>query len=873
MKYRRPQKRDQRPNRPPRIRRLSTGYAFVSYASKDWPTVSKLVAGLQGGGVWVDKRNVELGDALPEKIESGIAGAASFILVLSNASLESHWVKYESHMATIRHLEDANFRIVVLKIDECAVPLRFRPFLYADLTKDPGAIAAVVEAASSKEGPASLYRRHFVNRSEEFGKIELHVADPDLSIICLHGFYGIGKRTLAEESIRRTWQSPKIAVLELSPAHRGARLAAALSAMAGLPVPPDGAPPERVRLASLLAIETLVAKNQILIIDQLEKLLDDEGRPHADVLSVIEHAAALPGTSRVPCYVLSRRLPKFPVAIALRVGFVRVGGRDTKHVVTILESEATRIARAPFKPSTSLERLAEHLFGYPLAGRLAAPLIVKYSPEYLLDNLVHITSLRRDIAESILASTAFSERQLRILQISAVCDGALSVGDFSSISGVSSDLVVADIDVLADHNLLEAEGSLVRLHRLVSDFYWKQARSAPDFRALVSRIADHAQDMLKREAPNTVRFVNWLATACRTLFLSDRAADARRLRKDFSGELKTAAIELYQRGEYHLSLKYCETFLEQEPEDFEIRLHRARNLSRVERHDESLSAIDDMIKGTTSSFRLNRLHFARGRVFWETRKPDGARTEYLKALELAPNSLPALQGVAEVLLTQGHIDDASGFVERALKVSPMDSFALSMKADIYWRRGKVHEAVDTMSVVVKAQPENPTFLFRLGRFLQQSGMLDEACKWFQRAKDADQSFLDPRLSLASTAIDLGKLNEAKAEIDSLRVRVSAAKRFVLDEIEPKYCLALGEVDTAADLALKAPKLPPQRIHSEPHGQGGGCKGGTGDRRGHEYNGQITQRRRRATAARRAKRRSAERGTCEPTWRAPSHRRR
>jgi len=174
-----------------------------------------------------------------------------------------------------------------------------------------------------------------------------------------------------------------------------------------------------------------------------------------------------------------------------------------------------------------------------------------------------------------------------------------------------------------------------------------------------------------------------------------------------------------------------------------------------------------------------------------------------KALALAPNSLPALQGVAEVLLTQGQIDDAWGFVERALKVSPMDSFSLSMKAEIYWRRGQVYEAVDTMMVVVKAQPKNATFLFRLGRFLQQSDMLDEAYKYFQQAKEADQSFIDPRLSLASTAIDLGKLGEAKAEIDSLRGKVSADKRFVLDEIEAKYHLACGEVDTAADLALSA----------------------------------------------------------------------
>ncbi len=473
-------------------------------------------------------------------------------------------------------------------------------------------------------------------------------------------------------------------------------------------------------------------------------------------------------------------------------------------MVTILENEGSRISRTSFRAGPSIRPLAEHLFGYPLAGRLAAPLIVKYPPEYLLENLGHITSLRRDIADAILANTQFSDTQLRILQILAICDGPLSVSDLASIVGALPDSVVEDIDVLADHNLLEAEASRVKLHPLISDFYWKQARAAPDFRRLVSSIADHAQAVLKQEKPDTVRFVNWLATGCRSLFLSDRAAEARRLRSDFSGELKLAAIELYQRGDYELSLKYCEAFLADDAEDFEINFHRARNLSRVGRHEESLKAIDKLLEGSTGPFRQARLHFARGRVFWETRKPDTARVEFLKALEVVPNFLPALQGVSEALLTQGHIDDASGFIERALKVSPMDSFSLSMKADIFWKRGQVQQAVDTMTVVVRSQPENPTFLFRLGRFLQQSGMLEEAYDYFRRAKAGDQSFFDPLLSLASTAIDLGKLAEAKAEIEDLKKKkVPAEKRFVLEEIEAKYHLALGEIDVASDLAARA----------------------------------------------------------------------
>jgi tetratricopeptide (TPR) repeat protein len=452
-------------------------------------------------------------------------------------------------------------------------------------------------------------------------------------------------------------------------------------------------PKPEIHRACLLAAETLVEKNHVLIFDHFELLLDGDGKPHADVLLVVDHIASLSGTSKVPCYLLSRRVPKLSVAIGLKTGFVRVNGIDTTHIVTILESEASRISRHPFKSNTAQRSLAEHLFGYPLAGRLAAPLVVKYSPEFLLENLLHITSLKRDIAEAILANTGFSDTQARLLQILAICDGSLSVVDLAAVSGIPADAVVGDIDILADHNLLDADGSLVRLHPLVSDFYWKQARGARDFRSLVSRIADYAQQILKNERPDTVKFVSWLSTACRALFLSDRGAEATKLRRDFTGELKLAAIELYQRGDYGISLRYCDEFLAQEPDDFEVNFHRARNLSRVGKHDESLKVIDRLLEITKSRFQRARLHFARGRVFWETRNGDLARAEFLKAIEINPSSLPALQGVSEVLLTQGRIDDASGFIERALKISPMDSFSLSMKADIYWRRGEVKNAV------------------------------------------------------------------------------------------------------------------------------------------------------------------------------------
>lgn len=190
-------------------------------------------------------------------------------------------------------------------------------------------------------------------------------------------------------------------------------------------------------------------------------------------------------------------------------------------------------------------------------------------------------------------------------------------------------------------------------------------------------------------------------------------------------------------------------------------------------------------------------------TFLEMRKHDAARESFLKALQYRLEYLPALQGISELLLREAKIDDAAGFVERMLEISPMDSFALSMKAEILWRRGQHGEAIDTMTIVVKAQPENATFLFRLGRFLQQSGLSERAYEYFLRAKASDGGYLDARFSLASAAIDLGKFEEAKTEIEELRDRGPVDKRYVLNAIEAQYYLAVGEIEEAADLARNA----------------------------------------------------------------------
>lgn len=390
-------------------------YAFIAHSSHDKLFVEQLATELRAEGVWFDIWDMDLGDALPSKIEGGIEGASEFIIILSREALKSPWVQYESHMAVIRSLEDRNFRIVTVRIDDCDVPLRFKPFLYIDSPEDPSSAIPHLKEFLQKRRTGEaveeiLYRRRFINRANEIGLIEEHVADPEIRIVRLHGLFGIGKFTLLRETIHRLWHGPQITIISLSPSHQvGSRLCLELCAYAGLELPADGASAEELNKASLLAVETLVSRRQIIVFNHLESILDEEGVPTTNFITILNHLLSIPACSKVPVFLISTRLPNLTPSQRARVGTVKVSGMQIKHLSIILEGEVNRIERKEYTNREELVSVAEQLYGYPLGAKLAAPMLVKFSPEFLLENLAYIKDLRIDIADAILSNLRIDE--------------------------------------------------------------------------------------------------------------------------------------------------------------------------------------------------------------------------------------------------------------------------------------------------------------------------------------------------------------------------------------------------------------------------------------------------------------------------------
>jgi hypothetical protein len=117
-------------------RRVPAGHVFVSHSTLDKPFVRRLVRHLTKAGypTWVDEKSLLVGDPLATKIAEGIRGARAVIVVVSEASVQSNWLRFELNEAVVR-MVSGTCRLIPLLLDEVEAPVEIQGILYADFRR------------------------------------------------------------------------------------------------------------------------------------------------------------------------------------------------------------------------------------------------------------------------------------------------------------------------------------------------------------------------------------------------------------------------------------------------------------------------------------------------------------------------------------------------------------------------------------------------------------------------------------------------------------------------------------------------------------------------------------------------------------------
>jgi tetratricopeptide (TPR) repeat protein len=135
---------------------------------------------------------------------------------------------------------------------------------------------------------------------------------------------------------------------------------------------------------------------------------------------------------------------------------------------------------------------------------------------------------------------------------------------------------------------------------------------------------------------------------------------------------------------------------------------------------------------------------------------------YKAAVDLTPDSAPAMNNLAVMDIRDGNLADAEELLHRSLKADNSMNVARYNLAEIYLRAGKMEEAIELLKENIEKSPRDPYTNYRLGMIYFTQKKNDEAEECFKKAISYKKDYFEPRLSLISLYLAANRIEDAKA---------------------------------------------------------------------------------------------------------------
>ncbi|MBA7495031.1 hypothetical protein ES702_05610 [subsurface metagenome] len=777
-------------------------HAFISHSSEDKAIAERLAHRLGKEKVWVDFWNLDAGDVLPQRIAEAIHASKWFILIASRKAMESRWVRYELNIALIRWIQEADCRIIVMRIDDCKVHTELSPFLRVNCPgKSDEAIQNVAEILLSEEGRAVLAprerRRRVIDRFSEIAAIE-RLLHEDIRFIYLCGLYGIGKTTIVERTSEEIFNMP-LARFPLTEAHGALRLSLELAAQAKLPFPSPSATQSELIESSRRSVTELMEQGYLVSFDDFENALDEEGHPRQFLVSLFDRVASVRDL-QAPIFICTTRTPDLsPLSESARMfsHIMRIRRLTDRDLLYCLQNWLRlALPGQPIPQREKLEGVTPHLFGYPLAARLAAYYIASHSEDALLNEIRYFTQLRIDIAKQLIgrARAQLSHTEVGCLEALAVIDTGASLGELAVALECKPGEVRHAVDKLATTLVVFAEKGRLQIHPIVKDYFWTRVYESGKLKELAYRMGMKAKREVSEAELGNERFIHFCSKAYRLLAISGNLQEATTLVYRFKEELREVSRRLYHAKDYELALQYMNVWLKAQPEDLGLRWLKARCLTRLERYKDAQSELSQLEK---EGYRRYRLDHAWGLLWRDQRNLEKAAVLFRKGLDDRPNYIPLLRDLGDVLDRLKDTKGALKVLRRAYKLAPRDAYVVPKYVDVLAKSGQIREALDIMEGAVKTFPEEAVFEHRMSTLLDSLGDGKAALTHANKAFDLSPRKLpEATLHLAALEAKLGSVQRAEKLLRELGSKLPQRIKQVRDNTGAEIRLRQGDLEGA-----------------------------------------------------------------------------
>jgi tetratricopeptide (TPR) repeat protein len=767
--------------------------AFLSHSSADKDTVIAVHDGLERESTWLDRAEIEWGDLFLERIAEGIESAADFVLFWSASAAKSEWVRIEVNMAFIQLLRTKAIRLRVVLLDMTPLPLYLRPFHVFSVAASADAAAAILEKlAPLLREPIRSARSRFVNRHEEIGRLEAAVDTPEFRAVWVFGFTGVGKTSLVEEALKRTFEGAEALHVDVTQGTGFVELALELSAGARRESLPIGLSQDQLEFQIRYSIEVLAKEGRILFLSNVQHWLDEDGRPDGPLPFILALIRNMTPFEKRPLFLTSTRRPTLDATTATRLTTFQLRGLADEHIATLVRNWYFLIHGRDLNVDDA-KRIAPKLYGHPVAARLVAGLLGNQTVDFLERYPQEIVSLRRDLARVLLRDLNLSPSAERLMETLALAGVALPASVIVN-TGITDEEFQQAVAQCADAGLITADLA-IETHPLFRDFFWHHLHRG-DYRELALRLAEATKAHLDAADRTSLEFASLLLVAFRSYGLAGNLAKARGLRRDLSGELEATAITLYNRRNYSLADEYIQHLLDENPKNWRMRLYRARIRVREERWDEADRILQEMIRERPGDIGV--LH-ATG---WSQLK----QRHLQEALDIFTgiisrrDHVASLRDAAECLYRLGNTREALKLLERAKEQESENAFVLDLESQILESLREFEAAYESALLASARDPSNWQMHNRLGVIRNRQKRPHEAIPHFRKAIELDQDQFSPANSLASAYLDCGDLKAAVALFPELKTKARTPSNLaLLRHTEARIALANKELDTSREI--------------------------------------------------------------------------
>jgi len=165
---------------------------FISHSSADKPFARRLSEELRRHQirVWIDERQIKVGDPIPSRIATGIGQCEFFLLIISKAAILSKWVESELNSAYFQSLSRGSKTILPVLTDDASVPDMIHHLRYADFrTNFDDGMSDLLKAFDLSDDAIA-----FMSRAERISRIRVLLSKVDK-----HGETPIELAELAED--------------------------------------------------------------------------------------------------------------------------------------------------------------------------------------------------------------------------------------------------------------------------------------------------------------------------------------------------------------------------------------------------------------------------------------------------------------------------------------------------------------------------------------------------------------------------------------------------------------------------------------------------------------------------------------------------